>query len=253
MYIHKHSIRAKHNRRWFLWLGKFEFAVEVATHWRLGFTATVGYGGQESFAKWCLAVPGIFLHFRLGTPFSWHRVRPWDGKYGESGAEFGLRATGGTLRLLFGHDPMGTWYSTHGRWNWFRRGWLLNREQTLFDIDWILGRPRHSRKELEAGIPVTVDVGQWDGDVYHGTASLGVYTKKSRFRTTTFESFTIDMQEGIPFPGKGENSWDCGDDATYGFGGTSIESAVAHIIEHTKTTRLRHGGQNWRPTEALSA
>lgn len=55
------------------------------------------------------------------------------------------------------------------------------------------------------------------------------------------------MQQGIPFPGKGENSWDCGDDAYYGFGGATIESAVADIIADT----LKRRGNNWRPSEAI--
>ena len=41
----------------------------------------------------------------------------------------------------------------------------------------------------------------------------------------------------------------CGDDAYYGFGGATIESAVEHIIADTIKARERHGGKNWRPSK----
>jgi hypothetical protein len=55
---------------------------------------------------------------------------------------------------------------------------------------------------------------------------------------------SIDIPDGIPIPGKGENSWDCGPDATYGTTGpaSSIEEAVGDLVARTLETRKRRGG-----------
>lgn len=253
MYIHRYVIREPRSWRGFLHLGNFDFRIDVSRRWRGGFIATCGYGGSEDFAEWTLAIPRLFFfHFAFDTPFKWHRIRPFDGKYGESERKIGLYQVAGELSLLLGHDSMGGWHSTHGRFGPLGRAWRdlrWNQEITLFRGDWILGRKRCTTEVLQEGIPVTVTVGQWAGDSYSGTAKLERRTWKRRFSTTVREDYTIHMQEGIPFPGKGENSWDCGDDAYYGFGGATIESAVEHIIADTIKARERHGGKNWRPSK----
>lgn len=252
MNIYRHSNRAEGSWRGYIYFGAdmhWQARLEVSRRWRAGLIATCGYGGQEDFLKWTLAFPRLFfLSFAIGTPFKWHRLRPFDGKYGESNRQVGLRVAHGVARLLVGHDPMGTYYSTHGRGGRFG-GWLRgikrNQEMTLFRGNWVLGKPRHTLEVLEENIPVVVDVGQWEGDRYEGTAKHTRRTWKRRFSTKVADGYEIDMQQGIPFPGKGENSWDCGDDAYFGFGGDTIESAVTHIIKET----VKRRGKDWRPAE----
>jgi hypothetical protein len=59
-------------------------------------------------------------------------------------------------------------------------------------------------------------------------------------------STTITPGEPIPVPGKGENSWDCGDDAFHSSssGGRNIDKAIAGLVESALSTRRRHGGQH---------
>lgn len=242
MYFHRHTIRAERSLRWWVNIGSFELRGEFSRRWRSGFILTAGYGGQEDFAEATFAISRLFFaHLAFDTPSKWHRIRPFDGRYGQSEREFGLRAVRGTLYLLVGHDAMGTYYGTGKRWwqRWFndiRR----NQQVTLFRGDWVLGMPRHSLEVLESGIPVTVNVGQWPGDSYTGTATHTRRTWKRRFSTKVSDGYEIEMQQGIPFPGKGENSWDCGDDAYFGFGGPTIESATERIIADVKR---RRGGE----------
>lgn len=252
--MHSHTIKGDGSIRWFLnWGHKLDWGVRVewSRRWRSTFIATVGYGGEEDFAEWTLALPRLFfLHFAFDTPFRWKRLRPFGGRYSESEAKFGLYQVAGTLYFLVGHDSMGTFYSTHGRGGAIGR-WLRdikrNKQVTLFRGDWILGNPRYSLDVLEAGIPIVVDVGQWDGDSYRGTAKHTRRSTKRRFSTKTWTAYEIDMEQGIPFPGKGENSWDQDDDAIFGFGGATIETAIEHIVADTLRARARHGGPNWRP------
>lgn len=62
----------------------------------------------------------------------------------------------------------------------------------------------------------------------------------------------IDLQKPIPIPGKGENSWDCDEDAIYSLTcrATTVAEAVAAVVKSYVETRERHGGSNWRPAEA---
>jgi len=63
----------------------------------------------------------------------------------------------------------------------------------------------------------------------------------------------IDMLEGeqIPFPGKGENSWDCGDDATFSMHcpALSIEEGIGVLVGSVLRNRHRRG---WAPSQAAA-
>lgn len=58
--------------------------------------------------------------------------------------------------------------------------------------------------------------------------------------------------EQIPVPGKGENSWDCGEDATYAFScmADSVEDGIASLVRSILVRRRKYGGRNWRHIEA---
>ena len=53
--------------------------------------------------------------------------------------------------------------------------------------------------------------------------------------------WSIEIPGGIPFSGKGENSWDCGDDGLWGTGGDSPEGAVANAVKSVLRNRMRYG------------
>lgn len=61
-------------------------------------------------------------------------------------------------------------------------------------------------------------------------------------------NYRVKVEPGapIPVPGKGENSWDCGDDAMYStsIGGRDVEKCIAAVVEGALNTRRRHGGQH---------
>lgn len=73
---------------------------------------------------------------------------------------------------------------------------------------------------------------------------------KQRFRCN------VDIPGGIPVPGKGENSYDCGDDATFGLSADARtpEEAVAQVVQSVMNTRRRRGGgtgtEPWKSDEA---
>lgn len=56
----------------------------------------------------------------------------------------------------------------------------------------------------------------------------------------------INPGENIPIPGKGENSWDCDDDAIHSIsiGGRSVDEAISKMVESALSTRRRYGGEH---------
>ena len=59
--------------------------------------------------------------------------------------------------------------------------------------------------------------------------------------------FSIDMDVAIPVPGKGENFWDCEDDAIYGTGGRTVHDAVANMTRDALRQRQMYAGEGWVP------
>lgn len=60
---------------------------------------------------------------------------------------------------------------------------------------------------------------------------------------------TVEIPGGLPIPGRGENSWDSREDAIYSstFPAKSVAEAVEHVRADAEKTRLKRGGENWRP------
>jgi hypothetical protein len=90
---------------------------------------------------------------------------------------------------------------------------------------------------------------------YRGTAkvlrSRWGFTKLPAVFDKVLTHVSVDMHddEQIPHPGKGENSYDCGEDATYGTHGPGqfIEDGVGSMVASVLRSRHRRGGPRWRP------
>lgn len=110
-----------------------------------------------------------------------------------------------------------------------------------FDLRRLLGRQAYTIETLRTGITVSIPMPE---GVYIGTAKVQRQTWKrplwfSQKRISTW----IDVPKGIPFAGKGENSWDCDDDGLFGCGvdGESVERAITHFREQVERKRQRYG------------
>src|SRR6266702_6474682 len=66
------------------------------------------------------------------------------------------------------------------------------------------------------------------------------------------KGFDIDIPGGVPIPGKGENSWDCDDDAIMATGSSAptIQEALDGLVKQVNKRRERYGGKNWLPGKA---
>lgn len=61
--------------------------------------------------------------------------------------------------------------------------------------------------------------------------------------------YWVDMDIGVPTPGKGENSWDCDDDGIFGTGGKTKAEAVANVTSAALRQRERYAGPGWEPAD----
>lgn len=110
---------------------------------------------------------------------------------------------------------------------------------------------RLSEDVLQKDVPCVVAMPEGN---YAATATV---TREVRGRKrwkpgqSTIVSTWVEIPNGVPFPGKGENSWDCDDDAIYGSGesGESIGAACGKVSASVMRYRERYGsGASWVPS-----
>lgn len=123
--------------------------------------------------------------------------------------------------------------------DWVRdRPWHRNTV-SLDVVRWIVGRENFT---WEKGESFEVLIPLPEG-CYKAIFTPSVKTWRNRFRTLVKRGHDIKIPGGIPFEGKGENSWDCGEDGLYGTGcGESVEEGIGHVVTTVLESRKRYGG-----------
>ena len=131
---------------------------------------------------------------------------------------------------------------------------------SLYFKDFIMGQLKMSEKDIcveNIAIPMPERT-------YEATTELKEQTRwRSRFPFSLFKrknlSAWVDIPSGIPFPGKGENGWDCGMDGLFGTGvhldrpyHCSYDlrsSSIAAVVRSVYRNREKYGCKNWVPSE----
>ncbi len=235
MFLH-YSLEGKTGVRWWWHFGnRCVFRVEFYW-WSRHCHAHVDV--DDDGWTWALALPPLAVYLSFDGFPAWKPRRKciatWD-----NNREFWLtdqRTCGVTI-----HD-WSVWikpWSKTMEWAnadpWWVRGVTLNIP------DLILGRSRCETEVLRDGIPVTIPMPE---GIYSAFAKIERRTwKRPRWFAHSRVSTWIDIPKGIPFQGKGENSWDCGDDGLFGTGadGDSIPVAVTKVRESVLRSRRRYG------------
>lgn len=145
-----------------------------------------------------------------------------------------LSAYGGRIMWSICHTS-DAWSSTTPRW----------RSGSWDFVSSLLGEPKHEHEVLsehEVDVPMPEGSYRWRVTLKKTTGGR----KRWPFGAPIyrFEAECLDGQ-AIGFPGKGENSWDCGDDALYSLSapGRTLDEAVTKIVGAVLRSRLRHGGK----------
>lgn len=142
----------------------------------------------------------------------------------------------GWLRWNVWTDP-DSWHSTTPKW----------RDGSFNFVDFLLGDYSYNREIIKVYDDVIIPLPEKN---YHAQISELIETW-SRPRWPFKHSrrcYSLDMPEGtcIPFPGKGENSWDCGDDGICSCGceGKSLADIIAHTVKTVIENRIKYGGED---------
>lgn len=214
--IRKHSIREEgyfyYKRSW-LYFGEGPY---ISTDFLLGdrsFAISVGRGSRS--LKFHLAIPFLFSFWISFKKVIW---------YGPS-RELSLRFHSGSFWCNLWSEPMdGKTY--HFDVLRFIKGKSTYSEETLEERDILIPMPERAYKAKAR--------------LYQRTWSY------PRWFSSTSKGVSIDMEKGeqIPHEGKGENSWDCGPDATFGMScpANSIPEAVGKLVGSVLRDRVKYGG-----------
>lgn len=191
-------------------------------------------GGCENDLTISVAFPPVALYLGVEglVPYRW-LPRDWE-------QETGLTVHGGALWGYLWHNSQ-SWHQGPG--SWYR--W----SKFHFDpMDRFFGDMKYSKRELRTE---RVEVPMPEG-VYPATVNLYESTWKRPRWPFAVRMIRADIKPDtpIPFPGKGENSWDCGEDAVHELttqADTPLKAVVA-LVESVLRSRERNGGRNWRPS-----
>ena len=213
-----------HGLRWLHW------------SWGGGYTEGVQFSAGLGYGVW------------VTLELPWGLTRRIPGWPQHQERELGLSQSDGKMRLLLGHEPMGTYYGGRGLSKMFK-----NLELKLFDMDWIVGRDKHRRENATELRRILVPVGEWLGDEYPYDVHLETVSWSNRFRTKRRTYWEFKAVDGLAYnqrAGKGENSWDCDDDGIYGcsfeFAGQELPALIEQMKQRILADRRRYG----RPSSA---
>jgi len=247
----EHPDRGYHRRHW-LSLGRLQLSAEVkAPSSAIGASLTVEHPSEQRLAGHLgIGLGSVFLgvsHPRLqGFSEKVLAALPSDMRFDYGGRAFSVRFFDHAVWWQLGVDNMG-WSNGRSKWrdgNWHPIGY--SRRQT--DPELI--------EEREVLVPMPERS-------YRATAKLTKaewgFDRLPGFTYKTLYSVEIQMLPGeqIPFPGKGENSWDCEEDAAFGMStpGRTIEDGIGALVASVLRDRTRRGGKSWVPkkSEKVSA
>lgn len=203
-------------------------------HWIVAFE----FGGGDGHLFGASFACGLFALWFHWEPAKWREVK--DRSYQLSWHGGGIWGQWGTNQW----GDMEDWSSPP----WWRR-WHFD------PMDFLFGRQKYTARDLDT-VVTTVP------------APEGAYPASIRFFESTWtrprwpwwpltrrrDRADIELQKPVPIPGKGENSWDCGEDAIHSLTcpASTVGEAVAAVVESYTRTRERHGGRDWKPAGARS-
>lgn len=172
---------------------------------------------------------GAFV--QLALSFNFRRLNSWLYKKGINykELEFNIGFSDGlTVSLNLMADTM-DW--KRGQWKWY---WNIT--------DRMKGKVEVLKKVIEER-DILIPMPEKS---YNAHAVLADWTwKYQRWFPMIVRRCEIDIPEGLPHAGKGENSWDCGNDATFSMITGEVRSmseAVGQLVGDVLNTRVKNGG-----------
>lgn len=194
-----------------------------------------------------ISIPHVcYIHFGFDHPKEFE----WQKKFGKSG-DMGFTYEGREISLSWNiehHYISWNWWVDPSGWSSKRPKW---RDGSFYYLDFLLGRHIYKCEEIESRV-VQLDMPE---GIYscHIQLSKDTWTRKRfPFLKKSRLGAMVIPEYPIPVPGKGENSWDCGEDAVFSSGciAATYDEAIQEIKESVMRDRNKYGGgERWRPSE----
>lgn len=216
-----------------------------------GIALQTSQDGEDTISG-SIALPPLALYFGvdLNKGRLLHRLASWvsrkssdmGGSKSYSGSQLSIRIFDWAVWWNIFSDDSG-WTSTRPRWrdgNWHVLNTLLGKERYFEDSE-----------AVSEDVLVPMPEGSYRGKVTLRSDSW----KRPRWFRKVVTRAHIEMVDPVPIPGKGENSYDCDEDAIHGTTAPakSVDEAVAGVVASALRTRRKYGGQDWRPESKASA
>lgn len=186
----------------------------------------------------------------LALGLGWTAYVSWDNRGRDyPGYEWGFRWHGDYLSLTWRCDDSEMHYSGGGRGK-PKRGW----KWVGFPMDILFGRRDYHRVETgHQVVSFAMPEGRYQADC---TLTRCTWTRP-RWPwwplSLTLDRAEIDFDPPVGIPGKGENSWDCDDDATHAMTTPlkhgSLRATIEEFALDTLRTRMHRGGLDWKPVK----
>jgi hypothetical protein len=185
----------------------------------------------------------LYVTFENVIPRRWAKNHNWSHNTGLTWIEW-------SLRIELHHSGNDCFYCDgYGehpkRWT----GW----SKYIDFRDLLMGHNDYKSEVIETHPAlVTMPEGHYPGTV---TINRATWTRR-RWPFSLYPKVRVDSRievpGGVPVPGKGENSYDCDEDAICSTGSSTptVAAAVAQITKSALETRERYGGKNWLPEKA---
>ena len=255
--IRTHRIKETHGVRW--WLHLWKWALRVEFHWWNSFILnTVSLGTHAADEH------GPFLHLGLfrfwlsvSLDFGWVKWMP-DRTF------LGLSYHDDSLWLSIWKKEMGGWTNPRGK-SLLDRLRIVKDEGISWSFNWrdfLLGKPKYTTKDLEvhmAAVPMPEGSYPVQVTIFESTwkRPRWPWPRKMIRTTTDVMPNKYGSPDGrkpgdgmIPYPGKGESSWDCGQSGSSSSTAPckTVKEAIEEFRKYIMGRRTRHGsGEAWRP------
>lgn len=223
----------------------------INAEWHLGgWRPAISFRSDDEGVHFHVGLPGLALYLSL-EGFPWlRRMQPK--VYQETtypALAPGYWAIANRAVSLYIHSGMLWWrlWTNPDEWHSKTPRW---RDGNFSPMDFFFGRTDYSTRDLsttETVVPMPERAYPCTVRLFESTWQRPRWPWPQRLVRAD-----VDVPGGIPHPGKGENSWDCGEDATYSMTcpATTVEQAVARMVESVLKDRRRYGGSvNWESAE----
>lgn len=212
----------------------------------IGASLDVGGGDSDRDVTIAVRVPGagVYLSAEDVLPRRWEFRNP--GQKYPSARELSATWHNQALWISLWRDPDESW--GHGGPSFWKDARGSRRHIVIHPLDLLFGR-MHCETVQIADVPASVRLPEAEYPVQVVIERRTWTRPRWPWRAKTCISATVKSETGLPIPGKGENSYDCEDDAYYSIGthATTIEDAVDAAAASVLETRRRYGGEDWRP------